>query len=122
MQSKIENRRKSPDKWVQLIRTLTIVSWLLFIFALVVSYHAAPERDFGFLRYHNIEIRTAWLMPLTGYLYAALWLSALFSYLSLVVHKYRSKRQSDSKNFNLMLLMLVSVAWAVYLIVQLPSS
>ena len=121
MDNKQENRRKSPDKWVLVVRTLTLVSWVLFIFALGMSYYAAPEKDYGLVRYHNLEIRKFWLIPLTGYLYAALWLSALFSYCSLIVHKFRSRRQSDSKNFNLLLLMIVSVAWAVYILINLSS-
>lgn len=121
MNSKRENRRKSPDKWVLVVRSLSIVSWLLFTFALVMSYYAAPEKDYGLVRYHEIEIRKFWLVPLTGYLYAALWLSALISYVSLIVHKFRSRRQSDSKNFNLLLLMIVSVAWAVYILINLSS-
>jgi len=119
MSNRRENRRKSPDKWVLVVRSLSIVSWLLFIFALVMSYYAAPEKDYGLVRYHNLEIRKFWLVPLTGYLYAALWLSALISYFSLIVHKFRSRRQTDSKNFNLLLLMIVSVAWAVYILINL---
>jgi len=119
MDKKQKNRRRSPDKWVLAVRSLTIVSWLLFIFALGMSYYAAPENNYGLLRYKGIEIRKFWLIPLTGYLYTALWLSAFFSYLSLIVHKFRSRRQSDSKKFNLVLLMIVSVAWAVYILINL---
>ena len=119
MVNKQENRRKSPDKWIMIVQTLTLVSWALFIFSLGMSYYAAPENDYGLLRYHSIEVRKFWLVPLTGYLYAALWLSALFSYLSLIVHKFRSRRGSDSKKFNLLLLLVVSIAWAVYILINL---
>jgi len=113
------NRRKSPDKWVFIVRILTLLSWLLFIVALCVSYYAAPEKDYGLLRYHEIEVRTYWLVELTGYLYKTLWLSAMVSFLSLIVHKFRSRRQSDSKNFNLVLLMAISIAWAIYILINL---
>jgi len=119
MEKKQENRRKSPDKWILIVRTLTLVSWTLFIVALGMSYYAAPESDYGLLRYHGIEVRKFWLVPLTGYLYAALWLSALFSYFCLIVHKFRSRRQSDSKKFNLLLLLVVSIAWATYILINL---
>lgn len=119
MANKQENRRKSPDKWIMIVRSLTLISWTLFIFSLSMSYYAAPENDYGLLRYHGIEVRKFWLVPLTGYLYGALWLSALFSYVCLIVHKFRSRRQSDSKKFNLLLLLVVSIAWAVYILINI---
>lgn len=119
MGNKQENRRKSPDKWIFIVQSLTLLSWVLFIFALVMSYYAAPEKDYGLLRYHGIEVRKFWLVPLTGYLYAVLWLSALFSYFSLIVHKFRSRRGSDVTKFNLLLLLVVSIAWAVYILIRL---
>jgi len=119
MENKQKNRRKSPDKWILVVQSLTLVSWVLFIVALVMSYYAAPEKDYGLLRYHGIEVRTFWLVPLTGYLYATLWLSAFFSYFSLIIHKFRSRRGLDVTKFNLLLLLVVSIAWAVYILVQL---
>ena len=118
MKTKQKNRRKAPDKWILIVRTFTVISWLLFIFALIMSYYAAPESDFGFLRYQGISIRKFWIVPLTGYLYGALWLSALCSYLCLIIHKYRSRRATDSGRFNLFLLLIISVAWAIYIIVN----
>lgn len=119
MQTKQKNRRKAPDKWIFIVRAFTVVSWFLFIFALCMSYYAAPESDFGFLRYQGISIRKFWIVPLTGYLYGALWLSALCSYFCLIIHKYRSRRETDSSKFNLLLLLIISIAWAVYIIVSL---
>jgi len=115
---KIE-RRKSEDLWLKLIRIFTIFAWVVFTVALVVSYYAAPETNYGVLRYHNISIRKFWLTPLTGYLYILLWLSAFFSYVSLIVHKFRSRRKSDNKQFNVILLFSISIAWVVYIVINL---
>ena len=103
MKNTREERRNTADFWTYLLRFLAIVGWGLFIFALIVSYYAAPESDYGILRYHDIEIRKFWLTPLTGYLYIVLWLSALSSYFCLILDKYRSRRKSDSKHFNILL-------------------
>ena len=112
-------RRKSADIWVQSIKVLTLVSWLLFIIALILSYYAAPDKNYGVLRYHGIDIRQFWLSPMTGYLYVILWLSALFSYISIVINRFRSRRKSDHKLYNLILLFIIALAWAVYILFQL---
>lgn len=114
-----KNRRHSKDFWVVLVRILALSGWLLFIIAIVLSYYAAPEQDYGLLRYRGLEIRQFWLTPLTGYLYIVLWVSALCSYLCLVLDRYRSRRKRDSKHFNLVLLLTITIAWVVYIIVKL---
>ncbi len=114
-----EERRKSTDIWLKTIRVLAVLAWCLFIIALFVSYYAAPDSDFGVLRYHQITIRKFWLTPLTGYLYVLLWCSAFLSYFCIIVNKYRSRRKSDNKHFNFLLLFIISIAWVVYIAVQL---
>jgi hypothetical protein len=95
---------------------------VLFLFALVMAYYAAPEHDYGYLRYRNIEIRQFWLTPLTGYLYIVLWFSALSSYFCLILDKYRSRRKSDSKHFNIVLLLVITIAWVTFILVQLTDA
>jgi len=119
METEQKNRRKSSDKWIIIVRIFTLFSWLLFMLALSLSYYAAPESDFGFLRYQGISVRKFWLTPLTGYLYSSLWLSALCSYLCLIIAKYRSRRATDHKKFNLILLLVISVAWVLYIVIHL---
>jgi hypothetical protein len=72
--------------------------------------HAAPDVNDGILRYHNIEIRKLWLTPLTGYLYIVLLLSALSSYFCLIIDNYRSRRKNDGKYFNILLLLVITIA------------
>jgi hypothetical protein len=115
----LKNRRKSKDIGVVLIRILALSGWILFIFAIVMSYYAAPDQDYGYLRFKGIEIRRFWLTPLTGYLYVVLWISALCSYFCLILDHYRSRRKRDSKHFNLVLLLTVTIAWVMYILVKL---
>lgn len=122
MKNTREERRNTADFWTYLLRFLAIVGWGLFIFALIVSYYAAPDSDYGILRYHDIEIRKFWLTPLTGYLYVVLWLSALSSYFCLILDKYRSRRKSDSKHFNILLLLIITIAWVSFILVQIAES
>lgn len=115
---KRQERRQSNDVWIYLARFLAIGGWTLFIIAFAVAYYAAPETDYGLDRYYGFEVRKFWLTPLTGYLYIILWVSALSSYLCLMIDKYRSRRKSDSKHFNLILLMVVSIAWITYILIK----
>jgi len=113
-----KERRQSDDFWGNAKNVITIISWLLFLVALVLSYYAVPEKDYGVLRYYDIEIRQFWLTPLTGYLYIMLWLSALGSYLALMVDKYRSRRRNDNPHFNLWFLLSINLTWLVYILVK----
>ncbi|NQY34962.1 MAG: hypothetical protein HRT37_08360 [Alteromonadaceae bacterium] len=114
-----DNRRKGKDILIIFTRILAIGGWLLFIVALIVSSYAAPETSYGYMRYRGIEVRTDWLTPIAGYLYIILWCSALSSYVCLLLNKIRGRRRDDSKHFNLILLMLVTIAWGIYLLVKL---
>jgi hypothetical protein len=109
--TKITERRESPDFWFYLSQVLTLLSWVMFIFALVMSFYAAPEKSYGVVRYHNIEIRQFWLTPLTGYLYIVIWVSGAGSYASMLVEKYRSRRHNDHTNFNLYFLLIINLIW-----------
>lgn len=112
------DRRKTTDFWSYAQISLALLSWLVFLVALVMSYYAAPDKDYGVLRYYDIEIRQFWLTPLTGYLYILLWLSALGSYLALMTDKYRSRRRSDNPNFSLVFLLAINLIWLVYILVK----
>lgn len=116
-----KERRNAADIWTYVVRTLAIIGWGLFAFALVMSYFAAPETDYGYLRYRDIEIRKFWLTPLTGYLYIVLWLSALSSYFCLILDKYRSRRKSDGGHFNILLLLVITIAWVSFILVQISE-
>ena len=112
----MQNRRKSKDLVIYIARILSILSWILFLIALVVSYYAAPEHDWGWLRYKEIEIRDYWATPLTGYLYIMLWVAAFCSYVVIMISHFRERRASDDKHYNSILLFVITCAWLVYLV------
>ncbi len=107
----IKERRKSADFWFYLAKTLTIISWLMFLFALVMSFYAAPEKSYGVTRYYDIGIRRLWLTPLTGYLYIVIWSSAAGSYASQLINKYRNRRGSDNSQYHLHFLLAMNLTW-----------
>lgn len=113
-----EDRRKQPDIWVKIARALSVIAWVLFIVAMIVSHFAAPETDFGIVRYHDMESRKFWIKPLTNYLYATLWTAALISYICMVVNRYRARRATDNRNFYVKLLLVIIVAWVTYLFIN----
>jgi len=114
-----QNRRKPADLWVYVVRFMSIISWLLFLVALLLSYYAAPETSYGVERYYHIEVRESWITPLAGYLYLVLWFCAFISYLSLIIDKYRTRRSSDNKHFNLVLLLTVTMVWIIYILLHI---
>lgn len=117
VQAKPNNeRRVTFDTWFYVVKILSIAAWLMFFFALVMSFYAAPEKSYGILKFHDIEIRRFWLTPLTGYLYLVLWFSALASYFSLMIDKYRSRRRVDNPQFHLYFLLTVNLLWLVVIL------
>ncbi|NQY88764.1 MAG: hypothetical protein HRT51_13655 [Colwellia sp.] len=114
--TRTNGRQKFNDFWFYLARILTLLSWMMFVFALVMSFYAAPEKNYGVLRYHDIEIRQFWLTPLTGYLYLIIWFSAAGSYASMLVKKYRSRRGNDNTYYNLYFLLIINLIWLMVIL------
>lgn len=111
-----KERRNKTDFWLIVSRALAVGGWLFFIVALVVSFYAAPEIQYGFVRFHGIEVRKTWQPQLTFYLYLILWFNAISSVLAIVINHFRTRRVSDVNNdFNLILLLIISVTWAIYI-------
>ena len=114
-----DERRQTKDIVIYLLRVIAVVGWLLFILAFGVSYVAAPDGEYSLYGYNAIE--QIKLAPLTAYIYIVLWTSSLSSYLCLILDKYRSRRRSDNKHFNFMLLMLIAMAWFCYLFIGIKG-
>jgi hypothetical protein len=119
----LENeRRKSIDFWFYLARILTICSWLAFVAAIFISYFVAPEKNYGVLRYHQIEVRQFWLTPLTGYLYLLIWSSAAGIYTAMLIDKYRSRRKDDNTHYNAYFLLGFNLIWLSVILHHVLSS
>ena len=110
-EKRIKDRRKSVDFWFYLARVMTFASWFLFLFAIVMSFYAAPEKSYGVARYYDLEIRRFWLTPLTGYLYLVIWGSAAGSYAAQLINKYRNRRNSDNPYYHLYILLIMNLIW-----------
>ena len=108
-------RREQKDTWMKVLQWLSLIGWSLFTVALVVSFYAAPERSYGITRYKGIEVRDYWATPLTDYLYALLWLTAIFSLASIVLSHFRTRRATDNKYYNFVLLFIICAAWVLYI-------
>mgnify|MGYP003384297935 CR=1 FL=1 len=106
-----KERRKSADFWFYLEKILSTISWVLFLFALIMSFYAAPEKNYGAMSYYEIEIRLFWLTPLTGYLYLVIWSSTVGSYASQLINKYRNRRYGDNLPYHLYFLLLINLIW-----------
>ncbi|MBL4909827.1 MAG: hypothetical protein JKX78_07380 [Alteromonadaceae bacterium] len=111
-----DDRRLKNDFWLLTSRILAVGGWLFFIVALVVSFYAAPEVEYGFVRFHGVEIRKVWQPQLTNYLYAILWFNAISSIIAIAINHFRTRRATDvNNNYNLALLLSISIAWGVYI-------
>ena len=111
-----KERRIKPDSLKLTVRYLMVIAWSSFIVAIIVSYYAAPEEDYALLRYKVIDTRDYWLTPLTDYLLYIIYFGAALSIISLIIDRYRTRRATDSKHFNLVMLLVLCIAWASYII------
>ena len=106
-----EERRKGPDLLSQIINILNVLSWFVFVIALALFHYARPELNNIILQYHNIPIREYWLGTLKGYLYISLYMSVIFSAISLIANQVRNKRKTDYQKYNLVFLIIVLLAF-----------
>lgn len=117
----IKERRNSVDFWFYLAKTLTLLSWLMFLFAIIMSFYAAPEKSYGVARYYELEIRRFWLTPLTGYLYLVIWGSAVTSFAAQLINKYRNRRNSDNPYYHLYFLLIMNLIWLAVILQHVLS-
>jgi len=111
-----KERRIKPDNLKIIVRWLMVLAWASFVFAIVLSHYAAPEQSYAFLRYKVIDTRDYWLTPLTDYLLYIIYFGAILSIISLAIDRFRTRRSTDNKHFNLVMLLVLSVTWASYII------
>ncbi|MCH8538014.1 MAG: hypothetical protein LAT66_09620 [Alkalimonas sp.] len=109
------DRRQGPDFIRRLFSWLAILAWLVFIVAIVLVHYARPELDTGLVRYWELDIRQDWHPTLTTWLHYVLWVTAALSGISLVLNRLRARRKGDRLHYNLLLLLLTSIALVLYL-------
>lgn len=116
--NKQPERRTGPDLVCRLFAWLAIAGWLLFLLSLIITHYASPEMDSGLVRYWHIDIRTYWRPKLTVWLTWLLWGCVLLSSISFVLNWFRLKRRSDHLHLNIVLLLLTSLGFLLYILRQ----
>lgn len=116
--NKQSDRRSGPDFVSRLFFWLAIAGWLLFLLCLIITHYASPELDSGLVRYWHIDIRTYWRPTLTFWLEWLLWGCVVLSSISLVLNWFRLKRRTDHLHLNIVLLLLTSLGFLLYIIRQ----
>lgn len=111
----LQERRRGPDLLRKAFAWLAVMAWLVFLLALILVHYARPEMDTGLVRYFGLDLRDTWRPLLTQYLQAVLWLTALLSAISLTLNYLRSRRHSDHLHFNIVILLLSSISFLLYL-------
>jgi hypothetical protein len=104
-----KNRRKGPDWVVQSFHWLSVVGWIILIVSLGLSHLAKPEMNTGLVRYWGVELRDYWEPTLTGQLIYLLWWCCLVSLLSIVLNQFRMRRAADRRQYNSVVLLLISL-------------
>ncbi|MFH2060456.1 MAG: hypothetical protein ABIJ59_16355 [Pseudomonadota bacterium] len=90
-------RRKNRDFWARLLVKLNIVSWLIFIFILLVFHRAQPEFETLFDRFYNLRLRTDWDIQYLYYLIVLVVFGIFTSLFGLILVMYRGRRTNDHK-------------------------
>ena len=54
-----KNRRKSNDMLTHVSMIIGSASWLIFLFAVMMSYYTAPDTNYDVLSYNNINIKNS---------------------------------------------------------------
>ncbi|ATC94591.1 hypothetical protein [Pseudoalteromonas tunicata] len=104
-------RRKHSDLFNKILMGLNIACWLTFLAALVMFHYARPEIEYGIIRYFNLSVREGWLHTPKEVLIALLYVCAGLSLLTIVLNRFRARRQSDSLKVNLITLLIISLSF-----------
>jgi hypothetical protein len=93
---------------VRILAWLAIISWLIFIVALVVFHYGRPEQSYGVLQYFGIIVRADWIPDLRHWYQSLLRICCGLSLVSLLVNHSRVKTKNRVR-FNTVLLLLVTL-------------
>jgi len=109
-------RSNKPDLIMKCIFGLNILSWVVFIAALILFHYARPEIEYGIVRYFGLSVREAWLSYPKNLLLILLYICAGLSFLGMLIGRIRSRRQSDARHYNLIILLLVCIGFILVII------
>ncbi|MAZ66877.1 MAG: hypothetical protein CMF25_07180 [Kangiellaceae bacterium] len=110
MTTSFKDRRKGPDFLTKAIKFASILSWLLFIAALVAFHYARPELETLFTRANEINVRDAWLAEYLRLMQWSLVISGGLSIAAILIQRQRTRRKSDTYSYNVVISMLLAIA------------
>ncbi|BCE02041.1 hypothetical protein [Marinicellulosiphila megalodicopiae] len=102
-------RRQGPDFWIKSLPIFNMVAWGLFILTMALTHIAQPEMDTGIVRYHELEIREHWLMPIVFWIQITLLGMIMLLFGNIVVAKNRTRRKCDQQYLNQWLLLVLTL-------------
>lgn len=105
----IERRNRKPDKLTMVLRIAAILGWVAIFTLPIIGWQAAPETDFGIVRFHGLEVRDHWEPYWVQFMPFVLAACTLLSLLALGVSPLRSRRKSDPKRAHLLILLALTV-------------
>ena len=113
--------QKPPlDRLHLILAAMTIVGWGLLIYSLVVFDEARPEMSTIITSYHNIEVRSYWLVAVYNRLFGLLWFCAGISFASLALNWFLRVQAKDTIWFSTVMLFVVSLAAISVMLVWQP--
>jgi len=104
-------RRIGPDWLTKIVNLLNAISWLIFVVALAIFHYARPEINYIILHHHGIAVREYWILSLKQWMLISLYLSIALSCFTLGINRYRVKRKSDHNRYNIVILVVVILAF-----------
>lgn len=109
-------RSNKPDLIAKFIMGLNILSWLVFVAALIMFHYARPEIEYGIVKYFGLDVREEWLAQPKNILLLLLYTCAGLSFIGMLLGRVRNRRRSDNHRYNLVMLLLVTIGFILVLI------
>ncbi|MCL1142467.1 hypothetical protein [Shewanella gaetbuli] len=98
-----------------ILTVLSLVSWSLAIYALLIFGEARPDRAVGYFLSKGVAVRFNWDPELTVQLEHIIWWCAGISFANLLVNFYAKTTSKVGFWFNIPLLLLVSISAGLYI-------
>jgi glucan phosphoethanolaminetransferase (alkaline phosphatase superfamily) len=122
IQSGRMNRRKTSlqnDSFYRMIIGISVVSWLVFVIALMVFHYARPAVVYGMQDFNPMQAQQGWSETLSVYLIILLFVCMLLNILVLVLKRQRTRRTRDAYGVNGFILLFVALGSLVALYFEL---
>ena len=116
------NRRKTSrqnDSLYRMIIAISVISWLVFVIALMVFHYARPEVVYGMQDFNPLQAQGGWSETLSVYLIILLCVCMLLNVVVLILKRQRSRRSRDTYGVNGFILLFVAMGSLVALYFEL---